>query len=93
MRFPAVTVCNQNPIKRDHLEKEILVKFNLTLQQLLVEEQDDKKGTLIIQFILDYLRSYEKTYCSCLHQDVSSFQLQLKNLFSPFSPEGRGGAG
>ena len=59
MRFPAVTVCNQNPIKKDRLEKDILEEINLELQQLLQKEQDNKKGTLSfnsVAAVLDHMR-------------------------------------
>ena len=50
VKFPAVTVCNQNPIKIDRLEKAVLEKVNSELLQLLEKEQGNRKGTLIIQF-------------------------------------------
>ena len=92
VRFPAVTVCNQNPIKKDRLEKDILEEINLKLQQLLAEDQDDKKGKPIIHFISGCLRSREETYCSCLHQDVSSSNTTEEARFTFFAG-GLGGWG
>lgn len=93
VRFPAVTVCNQNPIKKDRLEKDILNEINLKLQQYLEKEQDNKKGTQSFnsfKAVLDHMRklivyAYIKTF-------AVPIQLRKHVCFELFRSGGGGGS-